>query len=345
MTTASHEIRPSPRARIPIPDTDEHGMSEEEALTSFLKQTVENAARVKRSSAPLMIPPERLLDFIDVWTKNPDTPLDDLLAGMPPGLSHVLSAFILVEKYKIDQAKMVRKELKEKRAELKKRALVISPQQFVVMQAEIRKLSKDYQTQSEHCCGVKDRFLNKTKQVLDDHNCHIATQDQVGASSLAPLVTQQASASMPLIEEIHTAAEDSTIPEETAMATEIVVPEENVGTTASVLPEITFPSASAAAETNSSQVKTIPLPSALEVKKTKVAEQKATKRKASALLPQESVKKVKLVSSFTNPIDAPPLASVPPSSEERSIVPFSEEYLVPSDDEESHSTASSEQVG
>lgn len=67
-----------------------------------------------------MIPPEKLLDFIDNWTKKPNTPLDDLLSELPPGPSHVLSAFILDKKYKIEKAKLARKQLNLKKKELRK---------------------------------------------------------------------------------------------------------------------------------------------------------------------------------------------------------------------------------
>ena len=56
----------------------------------------------------MLLDPKQLLDFIDIWFTKPDTPLDEL--NLPPSPSHVLSSFILDEKHKIAQAKLVKKQ-------------------------------------------------------------------------------------------------------------------------------------------------------------------------------------------------------------------------------------------
>ena len=87
-------------------------------------------------------------------------------------------------------------------------------------------------------------------------------------------------------------------------------------------------------------MKTVTLPSASEVKKTKAAEKEATKkRKASTSAESSAPKKVRtLPSSSHEPIDATPISSVPSYE----IVLFGEEYVIPEDDEETQSAASSE---
>ena len=85
------------------------------------------------------------------------------------------------------------------------------------------------------------------------------------------------------------------------------------------------------------------LPSASDVKKTKAAERAAVKkRKASASSDSSAPKKIKkLTSSFAYPIDAVPLTTLP----SKALVPFDEEYVIPSgSDEENPSAASSEQM-
>ena len=87
----------------------------------------------------------------------------------------------------------------------------------------------------------------------------------------------------------------------------------------------------------------INLSSTSEAKKTKATE-KATVKKRKASTPAESSapKKVKtLMSSYTNPIDVVPISSMP----SKEIVPFGEEYVIPSEsDEEDPSAATSEQL-
>ena len=85
------------------------------------------------------------------------------------------------------------------------------------------------------------------------------------------------------------------------------------------------------------------LPSASEAKKTNTVERAAVKkRKASASSESSALKKVKtLTSSYANPIDAVPISSMP----SKEIVPFGEEYVIPSEsDEEDPSAAMSEQI-
>ena len=163
--TAGRGTRPSPKKKVPIPQADEHDMADEDELAEFVRKRAEEVAIAKKSSVPLLLDPKKILDFIDIWCKKPDTSLDDL--DLPPGPSHVLTAFILNEKHKIEQAKLVRKQQLQKQKELQKNMLTISPQQLVSMQAEIQQLSEEYERQANHCCGVRDRFINATKQVVD----------------------------------------------------------------------------------------------------------------------------------------------------------------------------------
>jgi hypothetical protein len=68
---------------------------------------------------------------------------------------NVLSAFILNEKHKIAQAKLVKKHQLQKEKELKMNMLTISPQQLMTLQSEIQQLSEEYDRQANLCCGVK----------------------------------------------------------------------------------------------------------------------------------------------------------------------------------------------
>ena len=126
--TAGRGTRPSPKSKAAVPQADEQGLADEDELADYLRRRQEQAAIAKNSSVPMLLDPKMLLDFIDIWCKKPDTPLDEL--NLPPGPSHVLSAFILNEKHKIEQAKLVRKKQLQKEKELRKNMLTISPQQL-----------------------------------------------------------------------------------------------------------------------------------------------------------------------------------------------------------------------
>ena len=98
----------SPKSKVVVPQVDKHGLADEDELTEFLRRKQEQAVIAKNSSVPLLLDRKKLLDFIEIWCKKPDTPLDDL--HLPLGPIHVLSTFILDEKHKIAQAKLVKKQ-------------------------------------------------------------------------------------------------------------------------------------------------------------------------------------------------------------------------------------------
>ena len=105
------------------------------------------------------------------------------------------------------------------------------------------------------------------------------------------------------------------------------------------MPEVNVPISSAPHAPTPTPI----LPSASDVKKTKAAERAAVKkRKASTSSDSSAPKKMKpLTSSFANPIDAVPVSSMP----SKDLVPFDEDYVIPSEsDEENPSAASSEQL-
>ena len=133
--------------------------------------------------------------------------------------------------------------------------------------------------------------------------------------------------------------EDIPAAKEIARASTCGAPEETeqVRATAPVAPEEIHPDSSAPPAPTPTPI----LPSAYEVKKTKAAERAAVKkRKASSASESSAPKKMKpLSSSIENPIDVVPISTMP----SKDLVPFGEEYVIPSEsDEENPSAASSE---
>ena len=136
---------------------------------------------------------------------------------------------------------------------------------------------------------------------------------------------------------------DDCIPatEEIARASTSGVPEETeeIRATTSVVPEENQPNSSAPPAPTPTPI----LPSTSDVKKTKAVERAVVKkRKASASSDSSAPKKMKsLTSSFANPIDDVPVSTMP----SKEVVPFDEEYVIPSgSDEENPSAATSEQM-
>ena len=61
----------------------------------------------KGSEVPLLLDPKLILEYIDLWHKDPNTPVPDF--KLTPGQSHMLTAFIGEEKWKFEKARQLKK--------------------------------------------------------------------------------------------------------------------------------------------------------------------------------------------------------------------------------------------
>ena len=81
--------------------------ADDEELAEIIRDRQQRAARSKGSVVPLMLDPKKILDFIDLWHNDPNTPLPEL--NLTPGQSHMLTAFIGEEKWKFEKARQLKK--------------------------------------------------------------------------------------------------------------------------------------------------------------------------------------------------------------------------------------------
>ena len=87
-----------------MPSDDE---ASDDELAEIIRDRQERATRAKGSNVPLMLDPKLILDFIDLWHKDPNTPLPEM--NHTPGQSHMLTAFIGDEKWKYEQGRSLKK--------------------------------------------------------------------------------------------------------------------------------------------------------------------------------------------------------------------------------------------
>ena len=111
-------------------------------MVEIIRYRQAKAASAKGSDVPLMLDPKLILDFIDIWHKDPNTSLPDL--NLTPGQSHMLTAFINVEKWKFEQGRKVKKAQYKKECFLKQNVLKLSPDELVALQSEIKSLSDEF---------------------------------------------------------------------------------------------------------------------------------------------------------------------------------------------------------
>ena len=98
-TTAGRGSRPSPQKKqVTFQVPSEEDEADDEELAEIIRDRQVRAARAKGTN----VPPKLILDYIDLWYKDPDTPMPDF--KLTPGQSHMLTAFIQEEKWKFEKA-------------------------------------------------------------------------------------------------------------------------------------------------------------------------------------------------------------------------------------------------
>ena len=123
-----------------MPSDDDE--ADDEELAEIIRDRQARAARAKGSNVPLLLDPKLILDFIDLWHKDPNTPLPEM--SLTLGQNHVLIAFIKEEKWKYDQARSLKKAQYKKQRYLKDNILNLSPEQLIALQDEIKQLSDEF---------------------------------------------------------------------------------------------------------------------------------------------------------------------------------------------------------
>src|SRR4051812_38872574 len=134
--TAGRGTRPSPKKQVifsvPSDDNDDDDANEEE-LAEIIRSRQERAAKAKGTPVPMLLDPKEILNYIDIWHKDPDTPLPDF--KLTPGQSHMLTHFIQEEKWKYDQARSIKKSQYRKEKLLKQNVVKMNPDELLKMQA------------------------------------------------------------------------------------------------------------------------------------------------------------------------------------------------------------------
>ena len=101
--------------------------------------------------------PKLILDYIDDWHKDPNTPMPDF--KLTPGQSHMLTHFIQEEKWKFEKARQIKKAKYKKERYLKKNIVSMTTEELVTIQTEIKKLSDDFDAYRADWLGVKVHFV------------------------------------------------------------------------------------------------------------------------------------------------------------------------------------------
>ena len=82
--TAGRGSRPSPhKKQVAFQVPFDEDVANDEELAEIIKDRQHRAARAKGSNVPLLLDPKLILEYIDLWHKDPNTPMPDF--NLTPG--------------------------------------------------------------------------------------------------------------------------------------------------------------------------------------------------------------------------------------------------------------------
>ena len=165
------------------PEEDE---ADDDELAEIIIDRQVRAARAKGTPVPLLLDPRAILDYIDLWHKDPNTPIPDF--KLTPGQSHMLSHFIQEEKWKFDTAREIKKSQYRKEKLLKKNVVKMTPDELVKMQADIKALSDKFDLYYADWKGAKVRFVKLTEKFT---NVAAPTQQDVPQAEASAQPTEE----------------------------------------------------------------------------------------------------------------------------------------------------------
>ena len=143
-----------------MPSDEDEGDDDE--LAEIIRDRQVRAARAKGTNVPLLLDPKLMLDYIDLWDKDPNTHMPDF--KLTPGQNHMLTAFIQEEKWKFEKARQIKKAQYRKEKFLKNNVVTMTTDELVKIQSEIKTLSDDFKAYYADWQGAKVRFVKLTEK-------------------------------------------------------------------------------------------------------------------------------------------------------------------------------------
>ena len=208
-------------------------------LPKIIRDRQLRATRAKGTNVPLLLDPKLILDYIDLWHKDPNPPLPDF--KLTPGRSHMLIAFIQEEKWKFEKARQIKKAQYKKERFLKKHVVSMTTEELVNIQSEIKKLSDEFDVYRADWLGAKVRFVNLTEKFTSNVAAPTQQENPQAEASAQPTEENASTADdIQAAEETQSSRVDDYIPvaDEIPRASTRGAPEENeeIRVTASVVP-------------------------------------------------------------------------------------------------------------
>ncbi|KAI5013682.1 hypothetical protein ZWY2020_040568 [Hordeum vulgare] len=140
-------------------------------LQAIIRNKQQRVAQASGSVIPLAMDPKVMLDYINVWYDDPNTPIDDL--KLPPGISHMVDTFSNEAKWKEMKVKQAKAAKLKKEKFLRQNFLSLTPDALLSTQAQLKTLIDKYTKLSDRQ-SVKNNFIKFATSAIGDYNKKVA---------------------------------------------------------------------------------------------------------------------------------------------------------------------------
>src|SRR3954463_10139649 len=124
----------------------------EEDKVEYVRAAARRKAEATGSEIPLLLDPKKILEFIEIWSVKPDTPLDDL--DIPKDIKFYVQQFLINEIHQRDLQKQLKAKLKKVLSDFKNKPITdVTPQQ-----CEVQRLNIEFAANRAYIGKSKERM-------------------------------------------------------------------------------------------------------------------------------------------------------------------------------------------
>src|SRR4051812_24884684 len=139
-----------------------------EQKIEYVRAAARRKAEATGSEIPLLLDPKKILEYIEIWSVKPDTPLDDL--DIPKYIKFYVQQFLINEIHQHDLQKQLKAKLKKVLSDFKKKPITdVTPQEFIENQCEVQRLNTEYAANRAYIGKSKERMSQQMTKLMKLH--------------------------------------------------------------------------------------------------------------------------------------------------------------------------------
>src|SRR3954467_6411270 len=147
----------------------------EEDKVEYVHAAARRKAKATGSEIPLLLDPKKILEYIEIWSVKPDTPLDDL--DIPKDIKFYVQQFLINEIHQRDLQKQLKAKLKKVLSDFKKKPITeVTPKEFIEHQCEVQCLNTEFAANRAYIGKSKERMSQHMSKLMKLHQPASSTQ-------------------------------------------------------------------------------------------------------------------------------------------------------------------------